>query len=52
MFHAGATIPGDHPRLEGGGDTVRDMKFADLAEVELARTELRAVVDAWCAGRK
>ena len=23
MFHTGAGIPGDHPRLEGGGDTAR-----------------------------
>ena len=23
MFHTGASIPGDHPRLEGGGDTAR-----------------------------
>lgn len=51
MFHAGASIPGDHPRLTGGGDTARYMTFADLAEVEDARDELRAVVDAWCSSR-
>ena len=51
MFHTGASIPGDHPRLQGGGDTARYMTFADLAEVEAAVDELRAVVDAWCASR-
>jgi hypothetical protein len=49
MFHTGASIPGSHPRLEGGGDTARYMKFADLAEVEDAAGEIRAVVAAWCA---
>ncbi|WP_428261120.1 DUF1801 domain-containing protein [Haliangium sp.] len=49
MFHTGATIPGTHPRLEGGADTARYMRFADLAEVEAARPELEAVVHAWCA---
>jgi hypothetical protein len=51
MFHTGASIPGEHPRLEGGGDTARYMKFGDLAEVEEARSELLAVVDAWCKTR-
>ncbi|HWN67218.1 MAG TPA: DUF1801 domain-containing protein, partial [Haliangium sp.] len=27
MFHTGAAIPGDHPRLEGGGDTARYMRI-------------------------
>jgi hypothetical protein len=27
MFHTGAKIPGDHPRLIGGGETARYMKF-------------------------
>ena len=51
MFHTGASIPGDHSRLEGGGDTARYMKFADLADVEAAATDLQAVVDAWCRSR-
>lgn len=51
MFHAGASIPGSHPRLEGGGDTARYMKFADLAEVTEAADELNAVVAAWCDSR-
>lgn len=48
MFHTGAAIPGDHPRLEGGGDTARYMRFADLAEVKEAADDIRAVVAAWC----
>ena len=48
MFHTGASIPGDHPRLEGGGETARYVRFSDLAEVETARAELEAIVDAWC----
>ncbi len=51
MFHTGASIPGSHPRLEGGGDTARYMKFADLAEVESAADDLRAIVRAWCDSR-
>lgn len=49
MFHTGASIPGRHPRLEGGGETARYMKFADLAEVEEAADDIRAIVAAWCA---
>ena len=52
MFHTGASIAGKHPRLEGGGDTARYMRFADLAEVEDAADEIRAVVAAWCAGTR
>ena len=51
MFHTGASIPGDHPRLEGGGDTARYMKFHGLAEVEEARSDLLDIVDAWCESR-
>lgn len=51
MFHTGASIPGDHPRLEGGGDTARYMRFVDLAEVETAADELRAITAAWCDSR-
>jgi hypothetical protein len=48
MFHNGASIPGDHPRLEGSGDVGRHMRLADLAEVEAAADDLRSVVAAWC----
>ena len=51
MFHTGASIPGEHSRLEGGGDTARYMKFTDLDEVEAARSDLAAVVAAWCESR-
>ncbi len=51
MFHTGASIPGDHPRLEGGGDTARYMKFADVADVEAGAKELLSIVDAWCESR-
>jgi hypothetical protein len=48
LFHNGASIPGTHPRLEGGGDVARYMRLADLTEVEVAADDLRAVVTAWC----
>ncbi|MCP3975643.1 MAG: DUF1801 domain-containing protein [bacterium] len=51
MFHTGASIPGEHPRLEGGGDTARYMKFADAEDVEAAATEIRGIVDSWCSSR-
>lgn len=51
MFHTGASIPGDHAILEGGGDTARYAKFASLEDVEEKRAELEAVVDAWCESR-
>ena len=49
LFHTGATIPGNHPRLEGGGATARYMKIEDVADAESARPDLEAVVAAWCA---
>ena len=51
MFHTGASIPGEHPRLEGGGETARYMKFTDVADVEAAADDINAVVDAWCDSR-
>lgn len=51
LFHTGASIPGDHPLLEGGGDTARYAKFTDLAAVEAAGDALLAIVDAWCNSR-
>lgn len=48
LFHTGASIPGDHPRLEGGGGTARYMRLADAREVRAARRDLEAVVRAWC----
>ena len=51
MFHTGASIPGVHPRLAGGGDTARYMTFADIAEVADAADDIRAVVESWCSSR-
>ena len=48
MFHRGAEIPGEHPRLEGDGKQVRTMRFADAADVESGRADLEAAVRAWC----
>ena len=51
LFHTGATIPGDHPILEGGGNVARYIRFPDLATVERRQAELAAVVRAWCDSR-
>jgi len=48
MFHQGAALPGRHPQLEGGGGTVRYMRFVDLADVKAKRGDLQAAVRAWC----
>src|ERR671919_101106 len=48
MFHRGAEIPGDHPRLEGDGRLVRTMRFDDLDQLEAGRADLEAAVRAWC----
>jgi hypothetical protein len=47
MFHQGAKLPGKHPRLEGGGGTVRYMRFADVAEVKARKHDLEAATRAW-----
>jgi uncharacterized protein YdhG (YjbR/CyaY superfamily) len=51
MFHLGAKIPGDHPRLEGSGDTSRVLKIGSLAEAEAAKPDLEKIVRAWCEWR-
>jgi hypothetical protein len=48
MFHRGAEIPGDHPRLEGDGRLARTMRFGDLDQLEAGRADLEAVIRAWC----
>jgi hypothetical protein len=48
LFHRGAEIPGDHPRLEGDGKLVRTMRFAGLDDLEAGRADLEAVIRAWC----
>jgi hypothetical protein len=51
MFHLGARIPGEYPRLEGTGDTSRVMKFASVPEADAARDEIGRIVAAWCDWR-
>ena len=48
MFHRGADIPGKHPRLTGGGGTVRYMFFADEKDVAAQRASLEKAIRAWC----
>lgn len=48
LFHTGASIPGDHPALEGDTDTARVMRFADLDAVEAGAADLSRVIKAWC----
>ncbi len=48
MFHRGAEIPGEHPRLEGDGRLARTMRFSDLDDVEAGRADLEAAIRAWC----
>ena len=49
LFHQGATIPGRHPHLEGGGSTARYMRFVDRADVKRKRAGLQTAVRAWIA---
>jgi hypothetical protein len=51
MFHRGAEIPGDHPRLEGDGRLVRTMRFTDKNRVEAGRHDIETAVAAWCGWR-
>jgi hypothetical protein len=48
MFHRGAEIPGDHPRLEGDGRLARTLRFTDLEDLEAGRADLEAAIRAWC----
>lgn len=47
LFHQGAKLPGRHRALEGGGETVRYMRFADEADVRRKRKDLEAAIRAW-----
>ena len=51
MFHVGAQIPGEHPRLEGTGATGRVLKLGSVAEANVARRDLERLVRAWCDWR-
>jgi hypothetical protein len=48
LFHQGASLPGKHPHLEGGGATVRYMRFADLYDVKAKKADLEAAIRAAC----
>ena len=47
LFHQGAKIPGKHPRLQGGGNIARYMRFADLKDVAKQRKALEAAILGW-----
>lgn len=47
MFHQGAMIPGRHAILVGDGSAARQIKIADLDEVEAKRKQIEAVVRSW-----
>lgn len=49
LFHTGAKIPGDHPRLEGDGDTARVMRFGDKDEIRDAQPDLEQLIGDWIA---
>ena len=51
MFHLGAKIPGNHPRLEGTGDTGRSLKIGSVAEANAAKKDIEKIVKAWCDWR-
>ncbi len=51
MFHAGAKIPGAHPRLEGTGATSRVLKIGSVTEANAAKRDLERLVRAWCDWR-
>lgn len=48
MFHKGAEIPGTFRFLEGDGKEARNMKFADLGDLDRKSKELKAITIAWC----
>jgi hypothetical protein len=49
LFHQGARLPGKHPKLEGGGGTVKYLRFADEADVKRKRRDLEKAIRAWIA---
>jgi hypothetical protein len=52
MFHTGRKIPGDHPALEGSGDTAAYMRFASPEDVSRQQSDLERLVRAWCEWRE
>jgi hypothetical protein len=52
MFHHGASIPGDHPILEGEGKVSRSIRLEpSVTAVEENRAAISAVIRAWCAAK-
>ncbi len=51
IFHKGGTIPGSFAGLEGEGAEARTFKIADAADLGRRKSDLQAVVRAWCAMR-
>jgi hypothetical protein len=51
LWHQGASIPGTHAILEGGGDTARYSRLPDAGAIEVARGDLETVVRSWCDAR-
>jgi len=47
LFHQGAKLPGKHPKLEGGGGTVKYLRFTDEADVRRKRRDLEKAIRAW-----
>jgi hypothetical protein len=47
LFHQGAKLPGKHPKLEGGGGTVKYLRLADEADVARKRKDLEKAIRAW-----
>jgi hypothetical protein len=47
LFHQGAKLPGKHPKLEGGGGTVKYLRFADEADVARKQKDLQNAIRAW-----
>jgi hypothetical protein len=47
LFHTGATIPGDHPRLHGSGDTAAYMTFTDPADFDEQQPDLASALRNW-----
>jgi len=48
LFHRGAEIPGNHPRLEGDSRLARTMRFASADELKKYTPDLQKVIRAWC----
>ena len=48
MFHKGASIPGDFAHLEGDAQEGRTFKCASMDDLSAMKSELQAIVTAWC----